>query len=52
MATFLSDAEFTHLASDEQIAKTVQALELVWQRTSNTRRVFNRCARNYMRLIA
>lgn len=27
MSTFLSDAEFTRLASDEQIAKTVQALE-------------------------
>jgi hypothetical protein len=27
MATFVSDSEFTHLASDEQIAKTVQALE-------------------------
>ena len=27
MATFLSSAEFTQLASDEQIAKTVQALE-------------------------
>lgn len=27
MASFLSNAEFTQLASDEQIAKTVQALE-------------------------
>ena len=26
MATFVSDSEFTHLASEEQIAKTVQAL--------------------------
>ncbi len=27
MATFVSDSEFTQLASDEQIAKTVRALE-------------------------
>ncbi len=33
MATFLSDSEFTQLASDEQIAKTVQALEAHGMRT-------------------
>src|SRR5712692_10672474 len=33
MAPFLSDSEFTQLASDEQIAKTVQALEAHGMRT-------------------
>jgi hypothetical protein len=33
MATFLSDSEFMQLASDEQIAKTVQALEAHGMRT-------------------
>jgi LUD domain len=33
MSPLLSDADFTHLASDEQIAKTVQALETHGMRT-------------------